>query len=57
VTAPEADRAAVPIVCARCARTPRDTDDRLTWITIDDEDVCPGCLSLNDTERLRADGR
>ena len=52
----EPDTAAVPPACARCARAPRDPDDRSTWVTIDDDKICPGCLTLNDRERLRADG-
>lgn len=45
-----------PLWCARCARTPRDADDRTTWVTIGDDTICPGCLTLNDRERLRMDG-
>jgi hypothetical protein len=48
-------RAARRLLCARCARTPRDPDDRTTWVTIDDDRICPGCLTLNDRERLRMD--
>jgi hypothetical protein len=39
--------------CSRCARSPRSAEDRLAWATIDDADVCPGCLTLVDTERIR----
>jgi hypothetical protein len=42
--------------CSRCARSARDPDDRSTWVTIDDEEVCPGCLTLLETDRL-AGGR
>jgi len=42
--------------CARCARSARDADDRSTWVTIEDEEVCPGCLTLLETDRL-AGGR
>jgi len=42
--------------CSRCARFERDADDRTTWVTIDDEEVCPGCLTLLETDRL-AGGR
>jgi hypothetical protein len=42
-------------LCARCARTPRDPDDRRSWVTINDDTICPGCLTLNDRERLRMD--
>jgi hypothetical protein len=47
--------AALPLRCARCVRTPRDPDDRTTWVTIDDERICPGCLTLHERERLRLD--
>jgi hypothetical protein len=48
---------ATPLLqCARCARPPRDPDDRASWVTIDDDRICPGCLTLNDRERLRMDG-
>jgi hypothetical protein len=42
--------------CSRCARSARDSDDRTSWVTIDDEEVCPGCLTLLETDRL-AGGR
>jgi hypothetical protein len=42
--------------CARCARSSRDAEDRSTWVTIEDEEVCPGCLTLLETDRL-AGGR
>jgi hypothetical protein len=51
------EETATPLLhCARCARPPRDPDDRATWVTIDDDRICPGCLTLNDRERLRMDG-
>lgn len=51
----EPDAPAQPLFCARCGRMPRDQDDRTTWVTIDDDRICPGCLTLNDRERLRLD--
>jgi hypothetical protein len=51
----EPDAETAPLLCARCARPPRDPDDRAAWATIDDDEICPGCLTLNDRERLRAD--
>jgi hypothetical protein len=39
------------------ARTPRDAEDRLSWITIDDNEICSGCLTVSDAERLRTDNR
>jgi hypothetical protein len=53
----EVDAAAAPLTCARCARMPRDSDDRLSWATINDDEICPGCLTTNDHERLRHEGR
>lgn len=44
------------VVCARCVRAPRDPEDRATWITLDDERICPGCLTQSDLERLRMEG-
>jgi hypothetical protein len=49
----EPEAAAVPLRCARCTRAPRDADDRLEWVTIDADTVCPGCLTMSDKERLR----
>jgi hypothetical protein len=49
----EADAAAIPLRCERCTRAPRDADDRLRWVTIDGDAVCPGCLTMSDDERLR----
>jgi coenzyme F420-reducing hydrogenase gamma subunit len=43
------------VLCARCVRAPRDEEDRATWVTIDDDEICLGCTTLNDRERLRAD--
>jgi hypothetical protein len=50
-----ADPAAHPLRCSRCIRAPRDPDDRTTWVTIDDDPICPGCVTLNDRERLGMD--
>jgi hypothetical protein len=49
------DRAASPPLCARCGRAARDQDDRAAWVTIDDDEICLGCMTLSDRERLRAD--
>jgi hypothetical protein len=51
-----ADSAARRVRCARCVRSPRDPDDRATWVIVDDDRICPGCLTLSDRERLRMDG-
>jgi hypothetical protein len=47
--------AAAPLVCVRCRRAPRGPDDRATWVVIDDNSLCPGCLTLDEVGRLRAD--
>ena len=44
-----------PLLCARCVRAARDPDDRTTWVTLADEQICPGCVTQNDRERLRFD--
>lgn len=41
--------------CARCARAPRDAEDLFAWVEIDGDEVCPGCLTLGDDERLRSE--
>jgi hypothetical protein len=51
----ESGQAATPLVCVRCRRAPRDPDDRATWAVVDDDNLCPGCLTLDEVERLRAD--
>jgi hypothetical protein len=50
-------RAADPARCARCARSPRSVEDRAAWATIDDAEVCPGCLTLADSEQIRNENR
>jgi hypothetical protein len=27
----------------------------MAWVTVDDDEICPGCVTLNDREELRAD--
>jgi hypothetical protein len=29
----------------------------MAWVTIDDDEICPGCLTLNDRERLLDEDR
>lgn len=50
-----ADDGASPVLCVRCVRVPRDPDDWTTWFIFDDEQVCPGCVTQSDRERLRMD--
>lgn len=51
----ESAPAAAPLVCARCRRPPRDPDDRASWVIINDDKLCPGCLTLDELGRVRAD--
>ncbi len=51
----ESGRDATPLVCVRCRRAPRDPVDRATWVVIADDNLCPGCLTLDEVERLRVD--
>lgn len=46
-----------PVLCARCFRAPRDSGDRATWVALADQQVCPGCVTQSDRERLRLDER
>jgi hypothetical protein len=48
---------AAPVRCTRCTRAPRNAEDRLAWVTIDDTEICPGCLTMTDNEQLRNDSR
>lgn len=50
-----ADAGAQPVLCARCRRTARDQADSRTWVTLDGEQTCTGCLSQTDRERLPLD--
>jgi hypothetical protein len=51
------DADATPLQCARCTRASRDADDELAWVIIDDDTVCPGCLTMSDSERLKNESR
>lgn len=41
-----------PVLCARCRRASRDQDDLTTWVALAGEQICPGCLTQSDRERL-----
>jgi hypothetical protein len=41
------------MTCARCTRVPRDDEDRTSWVVLESEEVCPGCLTLTEAEELR----
>jgi hypothetical protein len=49
----EVDPTPAPVVCARCARPPRDESDRTSWVTLASVEICPGCLTMNDREQLQ----
>ena len=49
----EVDATSGAVVCARCARLPRDANDRMSWVAIASREICPGCLTMNDREQLR----
>jgi hypothetical protein len=51
------EQASAPVRCARCTRAPRSAQDRLAWVTVDDAQVCPGCLTMLDNEQLRNESR
>jgi hypothetical protein len=42
------------IRCTRCRREPRDDADYVTWQALDEGAVCPGCLTLIETEAARS---
>jgi hypothetical protein len=42
------------IRCSRCRRKPRDDADYVTWRALNDGAVCPGCLTMIETEARRA---
>lgn len=42
--------------CSRCRRAPRDDVDYVGWEALDDGTVCPGCLTMLETEARRASG-
>jgi hypothetical protein len=48
----EPEALAHPVLCARCRRTSRDEADSRTWVILDGEQICTGCLSQTDRERL-----
>ena len=52
-----ADAGACSVLCARCIRSPRDPADRATWVSVADGQICPGCVTQSDRERLRMDER
>ncbi|HEY6960883.1 MAG TPA: hypothetical protein VI408_03240 [Gaiellaceae bacterium] len=50
---PESSNPSYQVTCSRCRRVPRDDDDYVGWEAIDDEAVCPGCLTMLEIEALQ----
>ena len=53
---PESSNLSNQVRCARCVRAPRDDADYVAWATLDEGAVCPGCLTMLETEARRASG-
>jgi hypothetical protein len=41
------------VTCTRCLREPRDDADYVTWQALDEGTVCPGCLTMLESEASR----
>jgi len=39
--------------CTRCQRAPRDDGDFVSWEQLDEGEVCPGCLTMLETQARR----
>lgn len=50
---PENSDLSSQVQCARCRRSPRDDADYVSWCALDDGSVCPGCLTMLETETHR----
>ena len=53
---PEGSNLSNRVRCSRCLRAPRDDADFVGWEALDEGVVCPGCLTLLETDAHRADG-
>lgn len=54
--APESSNLSNQVRCSRCRRAPRDDADYVGWEVLEEGAVCPGCLTMLETEVRRADG-
>jgi hypothetical protein len=53
---PESSNLSHQMRCSRCQRAPRDDDDYVGWEALDEGAVCPGCLTMLETEARRRSG-
>ncbi|HST19159.1 MAG TPA: hypothetical protein VLK36_16050 [Gaiellaceae bacterium] len=53
---PDSSNLSNQVRCPRCRRPPRDDADYVDWEVLDEGAVCPGCLTMLETEARRAGG-
>jgi len=51
---PQSSNLSRHVSCSRCRREPRDDADYVTWHALEGGTVCPGCLTLLETDQLQA---
>jgi hypothetical protein len=51
---PQSSHLSSQVRCSRCRREPRDDADYVTWHALDEGAVCPGCLTMLETDACRA---
>jgi hypothetical protein len=51
---PQSSNLSSQVRCLRCRREPRDDADYVTWHALAEGSVCPGCLTMLETEARRA---
>jgi hypothetical protein len=51
---PQSSHLSSQVRCSRCRREPRDDSDYVTWQALDEGSVCPGCLTMLETDARRA---
>jgi hypothetical protein len=51
---PQSSNLSSHVSCSRCRREPRDDADYVTWRALEEGTVCPGCLTLLETDERRA---
>jgi hypothetical protein len=47
---PQSSNLSSQVQCSRCRREPRNDEDYVTWQALDEGAVCPGCLTMLETE-------
>jgi hypothetical protein len=50
----QSSRLSKHVNCARCRRAPLDDSDFVDWETLDEGEVCPGCLTMLEEHARRA---